>query len=205
MATEVDICNLSLSNISEEANVQSISPPDASVAAEKCAQFYPIARDFLLEAHTWSFNTKRKLLALLSTNPTVTWSYGYSLPSDCIRPVAVYPYGVADDTESEDFVVETQENGDAVLYTNVEQAELKYQIRVTATIRFTPMFVTTLSWLLSSYLAGAVIKGRAGAAVAKQAFERFVGEFGMASASNAGASQLRNAMKDRRPVWISDR
>lgn len=205
MASEVDISNLALSNIAEEANVQSISPPDASVAAEKCAQFYPIARDALLEMHAWSFNTVRAVLATLGTNPSTVWQYAYSLPTGCIKPLAVYAYGASDDTASEDFVVEAQANGEAVLYTNIEQAELKYQIRVTNTSRFTPLFIVALTWLLASYLAGAIIKGKTGAAVVRNAFEQFGIQFNLASNSNANTAQLANAMKDRKPIWLSDR
>ena len=48
MSTPVDICNLALARLGDEANVQSISPPDGSTQAALCAQFYPIARDTAL-------------------------------------------------------------------------------------------------------------------------------------------------------------
>ena len=45
MATEVDICNLALAHLGDDATIASIKPPEGSAQAEKSARFYPIARD----------------------------------------------------------------------------------------------------------------------------------------------------------------
>lgn len=205
MASEVQICNLSLSMLGQESNVQSISPPDNSVAAEKCAQFYPIARDALLEAHAWTFNTRRAQLALLTTNPSATWSFAYSLPSNCVKPLAVYPSGITDDTESEDFVVESNTDGSAVLCTNCPLAELKYQVQITSTGVLTPLAVVALARLLSAFLAGAIVKGKMGVLLADGAMKIFVGDFMRATGSNANASQLTDAIRNRIPQHLVDR
>jgi len=55
--SEVDIVNLALANIGETARVTSIDPPDGSAQADVAARFYPIARDMMLERHTWDFST----------------------------------------------------------------------------------------------------------------------------------------------------
>jgi hypothetical protein len=74
VASEVDICNLALAHIGDGANVRSITPPDETVQAEKCAIFYPIARDIALESHGWSFAVQRAELNQLVTNPVDSWS-----------------------------------------------------------------------------------------------------------------------------------
>lgn len=51
MASEVDICNLALARLGDNATVASIDPPEGSAQAEHCARFYAIARDSLLEMH----------------------------------------------------------------------------------------------------------------------------------------------------------
>ena len=55
MATEVDICNLALAHLGDDATIASINPPEGSAQAEKAARFYPIARNTLLELHSWNF------------------------------------------------------------------------------------------------------------------------------------------------------
>ena len=48
MATEVDICNLALAHLGDDATIASLNPPEGSAQAEKAARFYPIARNSLL-------------------------------------------------------------------------------------------------------------------------------------------------------------
>ena len=43
MATEVDICNLALAHLGDDATIATIKPPEGSAQAEKAARFYPIA------------------------------------------------------------------------------------------------------------------------------------------------------------------
>ena len=62
MASEVDICNLALGHLGDNATVSSISPPEGSAQAEHCARFYPIARDALLEMHNWNFAMRLSLI-----------------------------------------------------------------------------------------------------------------------------------------------
>ena len=88
MATEVDICNLALAHLGDDATIASLSPPEGSAQAEKAARFYPIARNSLLEMHTWNFASKRGNLAL-TTNTLDQWDYAYTAPSDMMSPVAI--------------------------------------------------------------------------------------------------------------------
>ena len=63
MASEVEICNLALAHLGDEATVASIDPPEGSAQAEHCQRFYPVSRNSLLEMHDWAFATKRATLA----------------------------------------------------------------------------------------------------------------------------------------------
>lgn len=206
MASAVDICNLALARFGDESQVQSISPPDASVQAEQCARFYPIARDQLLEAHAWNFNTRRLALAELDENPVDSWAFAYSLPAGALRVLSVLPPGATDDTQTEDFVVESLADGNLVLYTNVEQAVARFLARVTNTSLFSPSFVVGLASLIRAYVVGPIVKGKAGAALAKAYMEEFLTiDFPRATMLDSNARQLRAPYKDFRPGWISDR
>jgi hypothetical protein len=159
VASEVDVCNLALSHIGDEANVSAIDPADGSVQAEHCSRFYPIARDAMLEAHAWKFNTKRETLAEFESNPQEEiWAYAYALPNLCLRPLRVLFPEATDDRDAQDFEVEADEDGALVLYTNVEDAELVFLTQVTDTAKFSPAFVIALSYLLAHFLAGPITK-----------------------------------------------
>ena len=204
MATEVDICNLALAHLGDDATIASLSPPEGSAQAEKAARFYPIARNTLLEMHTWNFASKRGNLAL-TTNSLDQWDYAYVAPADMMSPVAIIsptaqndyatrmsagdtpggitsnyaPTIVAGQYTPQQFSLEAD-----LIYTNQENAMLRYQAFITDPSLFSPLFVITLSWHLASMLAGPVIKGDQGAAEAKRSSQMMVNYLNSAKQSD---------------------
>lgn len=211
MASAIDISNLALAHLGDSANVAAISPPDGSAQSKHCARFYPIARDALLEMHTWSFAKRRASLSLLDLDNISdggelpeSWGFGYAWPSDCLKPIAVLLPGATDDTDGEDFVTETLANGTKVIFTNAEDATLVYTKAITDTTKFSPLFVNALARLLASYLAGPIIKGVSGMQVSKAMMQMFMVEYGQAAAVDANAQQ-KNAYEDFTPSSIKAR
>ena len=191
MATEVDICNLALAHLGDDATIATIKPPEGSAQAEKAARFYPIARDSLLETHTWNFAAKRSNLAL-TVNTIEQWDYAYAAPADMMSPVAIISPSAQNDYATRMSAGDTPGNLTAnfaptivagqytpqqfaiegsLIYTNQENAMLRYQAFITDPSLFSPLFVLTLSWNLASMLAGPVIKGDQGAAEAKRCIQ----------------------------------
>lgn len=234
MASEVDIANLALAHLGDAATVSSFDPPEGSAQAEHCAQFYPIARDELLEMHQWNFNTTRLALSPLSTPPPAAWQYAYGLPNNVLNAITVMAVDAGDDasvalpTEGsyvssldagvgsyqasinsgegiytpQPYSIETLADGSGVLYTNQNLAVLRYSQRITDPTKFSPLFVTSLSWKLAGYLAGPVLKGEAGRQAAvecEQMFDRL-----MARATLSDAKQ-RNMQPAQSVGWIIGR
>ena len=193
MATEVDICNLALAHLGDDATIASIKPPEGSAQAEKAARFYPIARDTLLQGHTWNFAMKRATIPL-TTNALSQWDYAYTAPIDMMSPIAIIsptaqndyatrmsagdtpggitsnyaPTIVAGQYTPQQFALEVDANGLTLIYTNQENAMLRYTAFVSDPSKFPPLFVITLSWHLASMLAGPIIKGDQGMNEAKK-------------------------------------
>lgn len=214
MASEVDICNLALGHLGDNATVASISPPEGSAQAEHCARFYPIARDSLLEMHFWNFSMRRINLAPLeATWPE--WKYGYALPNDVLNVIAVMPPDANDDYASrfvpsdtpqfahnyspviaagrytpQPYTIEVLADGQHILYTNQENAMLRYTAYVSDTTVFSPLFTMALSWHLASMLAGPIIKGDQGAAEAKRCTQMAMGYISQAEASDANQRRI---------------
>lgn len=186
MATSVDICNLALAHLGDEASVSNISPPDGSAQAAHCARYYPIARDQLLEMHAWNFAVTRAQLAETGTAPD-QWAYQYALPTNCVKVLKVFSDGVEDDTQSEDFNVETLVDGTVVIQTNAKLAWCRYVKQVTDTSKFTPTFVICLSWLLASYIAGPITKDLT---KKESSYKVFQMEFGKATVANANVARM---------------
>ena len=192
MASEVDIANLALSHLGDDASVASFDPPEGSPQAEHCARFYPIARDSLLEMHAWTFATTTTTTALTPLgDATGAWLYGYALPSGCLRPLKIFQSGWAEDSWIDTFDVEARTEGQEIILANIDAAYLRYTRRVTDTSKFSPLFVDALSWLLASMLAGPVLKGESGAKAATSCFQVFLERFGRAAAADARRGRTR--------------
>lgn len=211
MSAEVDICNLALALLGDEATVSSIYPPDGSAQAAHCARFYPIARDALLEMHTWGFATTRVALAL-TTSITSAWQYAYSPPSNVLNyleildPAVVdeYTVGVQSANTSlgasnigignyvpQAYEIEKDAQGNSVLLTNLPNAVLRYTMSVNDPTKFSPLFTEALSALLASKLAGPMLKGAAGRAAAQDMMKLFAGWMAKATESDANDRRLR--------------
>lgn len=224
MATDVSICNLALGHLGDGATVSSIDPPEASMQAEYCSQFYPIARDQMMELHDWNFATRRISAALLTTDPWTQWRFAYAVPSEAIRVFSVLPPEAADDQlgpdyrftatpqaylgpqeTPNDFEIEVDGEGRRVIYTNVEDAVLRYTVPVTDTTRFSPLFVTALSYLLASYLAGPILKGESGRSIAGSMMQQAMGWTGQAAKSDAGQRRASRIRDLHTPAWVRAR
>ena len=208
MATVVDICNLALSHLGDKATVASIEPPEGSPQASHCARFYPVARDFMLEAHDWGFNTARVRLAdqSVAVPPPASWGVTYALPANCLRLLAVLPPDADSDDRQQAYVRESA-GGVDVIYCNQPDAVARYTWRVLDPTRFSPLFVDAEARLLASYLAGPVIKGDEGARMADAQFKAALAimERGRLSDSRQARTDIWRDDLRARPVWLRDR
>mgnify|MGYP005851366083 CR=1 FL=1 len=215
MASEVEICNLALANLGDRADLASISPPEQnSRQAELCARYYPIARDVVLAGHSWSFNLKRATVAQLAEPPLAGWLYQFAVPADALHILSVLPEnsptdlnlhrgvspaGVRSSASSyapplagyatQAFTVELGPNNQRVILTNYPNPVVRYRARVLDASLFTPECVVALSWLLASYLAGPLIKGKEGAQMAQNCQQFYAAFISRAIARDAGQAQ----------------
>lgn len=81
MTSEVEVCNLGLSNI-RAGSINSFN--EGSLQAQLCKLKYPILRDRCLREIPWQFNHKIRALATVTTD-IFNWAYAYSYPVDCLK------------------------------------------------------------------------------------------------------------------------
>ena len=197
MASAIDIANLALAHLGDDANVASFDPPEGGPQAEHCARFYPIARDRLLEMHAWSFAVRTDALTPLGAVDGDT-RRRFALPADCLRPLGLRAF--RDFTS--DFAIETAADGQPTLIADGDGAVLRYVRRIEDATRFSPLFVEALSWLLASMVAGPLIKGESGVAAAKSCWQVFLMRF--ADAAEADANKGSTKIDPVAP-WIGSR
>lgn len=176
MPSVVDICNLALSHIGDRATLSSIDPPEGSAQADHCAQWWPIARDEALSSFDWAFASTVAETAQFATsvedNPQ--WNYAYALPADfLVAREVVYADGstiVFDpQTYTPDFQIGALGDGQSGFFTQIEDIALRYTRKVTDPSKYPAQFVTAISYLMASYLAGPVLKGKTGMTAAQNA------------------------------------
>lgn len=194
--TETDICNLALAALGDEATVVSIDPPEGSAQADHCAQWYPIARDTVLEAHDWKFASRRIAGAAL-TPPTTTWSYAYAKPAGALRIRAVLPTGAAGDynegltVNEQPFDIETLEDGTEVILTDCENAVIRFTAAAVDPGKFPPLLAQAIVRLLASYLAGPVLSGETGRAESRAQLQLYQAWLLKAQASDANQQRQK--------------
>lgn len=182
MATEVDICNLALGKLGDEANLHSIDPPEGSTQADHCARWYPLARDKALQSFPWSFATRSVELPKL-LEPTADGLNAFDLPAKCLRVLEVrnkdsialgfdHPW-MRDRLPGMEWHTETLQNR-SVIVCWAESIIVTYIWQQTDTSAFSPLFVDALVYLLASDLAGPLHTGTSGMELSSQMYQGYL-------------------------------
>ena len=131
MASEVEICNLALTELGDFANKISALGEDG-IEGETCEILYPQVRDAMIESHVWNFALGRSSLSKLSEGPPFEYANQFQLPGDILRAVAIW-------NTDEFWEIE----GDMLL-TDEGSINLKYIRKITDTGLFPALFTTAL-------------------------------------------------------------
>lgn len=200
MASVVTLCNLALSHLGDRANLTSIDPPEGSAQADHCANFWPIARDTALSARDWRFASI--VVSPARYEDTVPgdprWQYAYAPPADMlVAREFIFDDGSSVWLEDTSFGAPQYELGllpdtRKALFANYADLSLRYTRKVTDPTQYPIAFATALTYLLASYLAGPVIKGRAGVGTAEAMWKRWEIELGKATVTDANQNYQPN-------------
>lgn len=145
-SSKVAIVNLALSHLKTDP-VVSIEPPDEdSKAAKAGAKWYDQARRHVLEDHPWKFASKRTTLTEDTEAPEFEYSHQYQLPPNFIR---VNRLGQNWQNPIDDYEIE----GDFILCNEAAPMYLKYVWDITDVTKFSPKFITALSYKLAAFMA----------------------------------------------------
>lgn len=177
MTSEVEICNLALSEI-RAGSINSLD--EASLAAQQCKLKYAFARDMLLRDAPWQF--AHKLVALAETTDELfNWARVYQYPSDClqinrlvlnIREVESGGELVASRLRVQGFPIPDLNDqvkyelfnidDNRVIAANEKELRADYRARISDPNLFDSQFTQALVYLLSSQLAIPIAGGDVG-------------------------------------------
>lgn len=161
MASEADIANMALSHLGIAEEIATLT--EASDEARACNRFYETCRDACLRDFPWPFATKFATLALVEEIEDETnedeWGYSYRYPTDCSKILRLRS-GVRNDTRQSRAPYEiAKDTSGRIIYTDQEDATIKYIETITDPERFTPDFVLMLSFRLASMIAPRLTAG----------------------------------------------
>ena len=199
VVTAVTICNQALAAVAAKSRITSISPPDSgSVEAEQCSRYYNECIETLLEMHEWAFATKRVELTEAGDTDTTSGLFLHVVAADRGRAIAVLPEGVTHDRISSggvrapvEFVRELDADGVLRIYTNEENATLRYTAFVTNPNAWSPLFRQALVALLASKIAGPLWRGAEGEAVKQRCLRDVEVYLARAKVSDANQQKVR--------------
>lgn len=149
--TEVEICNLAISNCRSDKTITALTDP--TTEARACNRFYAVTRNEILRKYPWPFATKRETLSLVSEDPNDEWDYSYRYPSGCLffrRIVSDIRPELRSDRIP--FKIERDNTGKLIL-TDEDDAIGEFTFLDDNTSRWPEDFCVALSYLLAKRIA----------------------------------------------------
>lgn len=179
MASEIEICNLALSNI-RAGSINSFT--EGSLQAQVCNLKYPFMRNRCLAETVWDFNRTIRALSL-HTVEVFNWAYAYQFPIDCLkiqRLVGAHEELANADADVVSRLLDSQLlplkdlrsqtpfevfnfDDNKIIGANEADLRIDYSKKIIDPNLFTDDFILALSHLLSSEIAIAIVgveKGR---------------------------------------------
>lgn len=209
MASEVEICNLALSNI-RAGSINSLD--ESSVQAQQCKLKYGILRDRCLRETAWQFNRKIRALALTTTE-IFGWAYAYSYPVDCLKIHRLVPSYEEITTDSASAVSRLYDSelitprdlrrqipyevfnfdDSKLIAANDADLRVDFAAKVTDPNLFSDDFIMALSHLLASELAIPIAGGEAGRALRGDSLQMYNRYLSSAAVSDLNDKYLGTA------------
>lgn len=209
VVTAIDICNTALDLIGHAKRITEISPPDGSAEASVCAEHYTDCVNELLDSHDWNFATVKRELVALDESDDPAWDYCYELPAGLLRVISIIPADAPDNHFTltlpvpVDYEIHADEDDTVRIYTDLEDAWIRYVKYVTNPALFSPTFQEALQWKLASRIAGPLIKGTEGAAERDRCTQQYM--FAMGKATQNDARQQRRVEQKTIASWHQGR
>lgn len=205
VVTTVDVCNTALDLIGHAKRITSIAPPDGSAEATVCAEHYTDCVNELLDAHQWNFATVKRELVALDESDDPAWEYCYEVPEGLLRIISIIPADTPDNHYTAtaavpvDYEVHADSDDVVRIYTDLEDAWIRFTKYVTEPALFSPTFLEALQWKLASRIAGPLIKGTEGAAERDRCMQQHM--FALGKATQNDARQQRRVDQKTIASW----
>lgn len=158
MASETEIANLALSHLGTAKEIANLET-EQSQEASACRRYYDISRDATLRDFPWPFATKIIAVGLVEEDPNDEWDYSYRVPSDCVKVRRILSGDRVDNVDTQEPYRIVHDDSGALIYTDKEDAEIEYTLRVEDPGLYPSDFTMALSYRLAMYIAPRLTAG----------------------------------------------
>lgn len=167
--------------------------------ARDCKLFYEHCKDSVLRDLDWTFARKRRSLASFTIPDDYEgkYTYGYVLPADCLKERKVYE---PDGSVPQKFELWRAPTGEEFLMTDVENAVLRYTMRVTDSKWFDSEFQEALALKMASKLAIPLKKKRSLMAAMDTLYRD-----ALATAKTSNVEEHDPKAEEDDTLWITER
>ena len=164
--SSVAICNMALGRLRVGQTISSLVPVEQSASGIACSSWYDYCRMEVLHDFFWPWASKYAVLTLVATAPNEEWLYAYTYPTDCLfvrrltitptalssLPSGTVPFPTYDRADTNAYPAPFEVgylNGQQVIYTDMQNASVKYTFDQQDVNCFTPEFANVLAWRLA--------------------------------------------------------
>lgn len=158
MASSTEIANMATSHLSISKNIGNL---DTSIGpeAEACRRFFDIAANTIQRQVPMAFSTKRALLGLIREDPDDEYQFEYTYPADCQVAGRIVSGFITDNRQTQHQYKIMHGTSSRVIWTNVQDAELEYQLIITDESRYVADVVLAISYKLAELIAPRITGG----------------------------------------------
>lgn len=157
-ASKTEIANLAISHLGVAKEIGNLDT-EKSQEAGACRKFYDLALETTLRDFDWPFATKYETLGLIESDPNDEWDFSYRYPSDALKIRKILSGTRNDTRQSRIPFVEGQDNSGKLIFTDQEDAQVKYTPFTTNVALYPPDFIMALSLRLAAYVAPRITGG----------------------------------------------
>lgn len=158
MPSKVELCNQALGHLGVGDGISNLET-ERSQNARACRLFFDQVVDEMLRKFAWPFATKLAALQLLATDPNDEWGFSYRYPNDCLYLRRILSGTRVDTSDTRVPFKVAQDAVGKVVYTDMEDAQVEYTVRITDVNRFSPDFAVAFTYLLASKIAPRLEEG----------------------------------------------
>ncbi len=158
MSSQVEICNMALWHLGVSKTIANVET-EMSIEAIGCRMFYDNALKVTLKSFQWPFATIESELSLVGEDPNDEWAFSYQYPSDCIDAIQIQNEMRNQTRQSRiPFEIGKGDSG-RLIFTDLEDAKLKYVSLVDDAEFYPEDFTLALSYKLAELIAPGVTAG----------------------------------------------